>query len=102
MKLFFRSITAFVIALWVITASAGIYVDKVDHLFEMGMATQLVDAIRITPNYTNRKLDDRFRHPRPRILGFCDQRAQRPAAGRTHGRDHLARGRTQGVDRRPA
>ena len=31
MKIFFRSITAFVIALWVITASAGIYVDKVDH-----------------------------------------------------------------------
>ena len=29
--IFFRSITAFVIALWVITASAGIYVDKVDH-----------------------------------------------------------------------
>ena len=31
MMIFFRSITAFVIALWVITASAGIYVDKVDH-----------------------------------------------------------------------
>ena len=29
--IFFRSITTFVIALWVITASAGIYVDKVDH-----------------------------------------------------------------------
>jgi hypothetical protein len=31
MKILFRSITAFAIALWVITASAGIYVDKVDH-----------------------------------------------------------------------
>jgi hypothetical protein len=30
MMIFFRSITAFVIALWVITASAGVYVDKVD------------------------------------------------------------------------
>jgi hypothetical protein len=28
-------------------------VDNANHLFEMGMATQLVDAIRITPNYTN-------------------------------------------------
>jgi hypothetical protein len=34
-------------------------VDNANHLFEMGMATQLVDAIRITPNYTNWKLDDK-------------------------------------------
>jgi hypothetical protein len=32
-------------------------VDNANHLFEMGMSTQLVDAIRITPNYTNFKLD---------------------------------------------
>ena len=34
-------------------------VDNANHLFEMGMSTQLVDAIRITPNYTNWKLDDK-------------------------------------------
>ena len=32
-------------------------VDNANHLFEMGMATQLVDAIRVTPNYTNWTLD---------------------------------------------
>ena len=34
-------------------------VDNANHLFEMGMSTQLVDAIRITPNYTNWTLDDK-------------------------------------------
>lgn len=34
-------------------------IDNANHLFEMGMATQLVDAIRITPSYTNWKLDDK-------------------------------------------
>jgi hypothetical protein len=34
-------------------------IDNANHLFEMGMATQLVDAIRITPNYTYWKLDDK-------------------------------------------
>jgi hypothetical protein len=34
-------------------------VDNANHLFEMGMATQLVDAIRVTPNYTNWTLDEK-------------------------------------------
>ena len=34
-------------------------VDNANHLFEMGMSTQLVDAIRITPNYPTWKLDDK-------------------------------------------
>ena len=34
-------------------------VDNANHLFEMGMSTQLVDAIRVTPNYTNWTLDEK-------------------------------------------
>ena len=34
-------------------------VDNANHLFEMGMTTQLVDAIRVTPNYTHWKLDEK-------------------------------------------
>lgn len=34
-------------------------IDNANHLFEMGMTTQLVDAIRVTPNYTSWKLDEK-------------------------------------------
>jgi hypothetical protein len=34
-------------------------IDNANHLFEMGMTTQLVDAIRVTPNYTNWTLDEK-------------------------------------------
>jgi hypothetical protein len=34
-------------------------IDNANYLFEMGMTTQLVDAIRVTPNYTNWTLDEK-------------------------------------------